>query len=76
MNTRLRPIRRTAAALLILIGLFLLGVLLTPAPPPVQALNAPAPAATPPVSAAVKIVGAYAALSVQIPPIHIPAFLR
>ena len=80
MSALFRPLLRIAAVLLLLVGLFLLGVLLTPAPiPTVQALVAPPPAATPSgpsLSAAQKIVGVYGGLGGLVAPINLPLIMR
>ena len=70
---------KTTLALLLVVGLFLLGILLTPPPAPVQALNQPVPVlapARPPTVQEKGLVTALAALIPQVSIVNLPLIAR
>ena len=75
----LRGGMRLAAVLLLVAGLFLLGILLSPSPAPVQALNPPVPILTPsvpPTTGMKGTVASFSALMIQVPTINLPLIMR
>lgn len=67
---------RLGTALLLVAGLFLLGILLAPPAVPVQALNAPAPAAAPSSSAVNGTLASFTGLIPQLSMIHLPVVVK